>query len=452
MFKAFFEALFRSWLSIVGSVLTTVSAGVFLVLLVVAELNPGFGGGYGGIVAFLFLPPFFVLGLVLIPLGLARARRRKEPARAPVIDFNLPRTRALATVVGALTVVNVGVVGTATYKGVSTMESPEFCGGACHSVMHPEYAAWQRGPHSKVACTRCHVGSGAEWFVRGKATGVRQLVSVARGTFERPIPTPVENLRPANETCEGCHARDRIMRDRLKVFDRFAEDEGNTWKKTVLLNKTKAVHWHLDGAVRFRSDRRRLVVAEVARPLPDGGVRTWRNEALDGGAALEVFRTMDCTDCHNRPAHAYQRPKDEVDRALASGALDRTLPFVRREGLRLLLKDWPSWDAARAGIATELKAFYAAGYAATVTPGRAEAAATTLFELYQRNVFPEMKVGWKTYPDFRDHEDDSGCFRCHSSDLVSADGAKIPTRCEVCHVTLAEEEEQPEILDALSGE
>ncbi|MEW5738503.1 MAG: NapC/NirT family cytochrome c [Myxococcota bacterium] len=454
MIKTFFGAIFRSPLSLVGALLTTVSAVLFLTLFVAAELNPRLGGGYAGIVSFVILPGVFVLGLLLIPLGLARLRKKEREggeARAPVIDLNVPRTRMVVSMVALLTLVNVVIVATATYKGVQTMESVEFCGGACHSVMSPEYTAYQRSPHSRVQCTRCHVGSGAEWFVRGKASGVDQLVSVALGTYPRPIPTPVEDMREAEETCEECHARGRVMRDRLSVIDRFEEDEGNTWKKTVLLNKVAKVHWHVGSQVRFRSDAKRLFVAELERPLPDGGVRRWKNEQSPDAGVSDEWRTMDCVDCHNRPAHAYQRPRDEVDRALASGAVDRTLPFIRREGLRVVQLPWPDHDAAKAGIRRELSDFYAKRYP-DVAAARVDRAAEGLFELYRRNVFPSMNIGWGTYPDFRDHDGEGGCFRCHTSDLTSADGLKVSDRCELCHLTLAEEEESPEILELMSEE
>lgn len=457
MLKAFLGVVFRSPLSLVGAVLTTASAVLFVVLLVLTELSPGLGGGYLGIVTFLVVPAFFVLGLLVIPVGLARLRRaerRGEAApRAPVIDLNVPRTRAVVSVVAVLSVVNVALVSTAAYQGAQAMETTEFCGGACHAVMSPEHSAHQGASHSKVQCTRCHIGSGAQNFVRGKANGAGQLVSVVLGTVPRPIPTPVENLRPATETCEACHARGRTLRDRLSVIDRFAEDEANTWKKTVLLNKVTKVHWHVGGQVRFLSDPKRRYVAELERPLPDGGLRHWKNVKPppgDGGLA-EGWRAMDCTDCHNRPAHSYQRPRDEVDRALASGVLDRTLPWLRKEALRVLQLEWPSHDAAKAGIARELGAFYARE-APAVEAGRVQAAAAALFELYRRNVFPEMNVTWGTYPNFRDHDQDSGCFRCHTSDLESPDGVKVSDRCELCHLVLAEEEEHPEVLELMSEE
>jgi hypothetical protein len=464
MFKNLFAAVFRSYVSLAGALLTTVSAVLFLSLFAISELNQGFGGGYTGILTFLVLPALFVVGLVLIPVGLALLRRAERKGKsgaekAPVIDLNVPRTRYVVAVVGVLSLVNVGIVATATYKGVETMESSEFCGGACHAVMSPEHTAYQRSPHSRVRCTQCHIGPGAEWFVRSKAQGSWQLVSIALDLYPRPIPTPVEHMRTTTETCEGCHARDRAMRDRLSVIARFSEDEANTAKKTVLLNKVAAVHWHVSNPVKFRSDRRRLYVSDIELPLADGGVRTYKNEAAaptDGGVGPmnEALREMNCIDCHNRPTHIYQRPKDEVDRALARGELDRSLPWIRREALRVVQVDYPSWDAAQAGIKKDLLDFYAKDYPdlARSDSAKLEATAAALFQVYKRNVYPPMKITWGTYPNFRDHDQDNGCFRCHTSDMKSNDGKKISARCDFCHVTLAEDEENPEILEILSGE
>lgn len=454
--NGFLGAIFRSVTSLIGALLTTFSAFTFLVLWGMSELNPSFGGGYAGIVTFLLLPVVFVLGLLLMPLGLWRLRKKGE-GKAPVIDLNLPRTRLTVITVVGLTVVNVTILSIATYKGVETMDSVEFCGAACHSVMNPEHTAYQRSQHSKVRCTKCHIGSGAEWFVKGKASGVRQLFSIFTHSYSRPIPTPVDRLRPANETCGQCHSRNEHEPDRLHVIDRFAEDEDSTWKKTVLVNRVAAVHWHIDQTVRFTSDPQRRVMSEVELALADGGVRRWRNtspRALDAGVVTPAFRTMDCTDCHNRPAHTFQRPKDEVDRALANGTLDRTLPFIRREALRTVTMPWTSAEQARSGIAKELHDFYATTFKGLedAEPGRIDAAARALAAMWEANVFPSMNIGWKTYPNFRDHEDDEGCFRCHTSDLESSTASRISGRCELCHLTLAEEEENPEVLDSLSDE
>jgi nitrate/TMAO reductase-like tetraheme cytochrome c subunit len=474
MLKVLFTTVSRSFISLAGVVLTTVSAILFLSLFGIEELGNIHHGAYTGILAFIIIPSVFVLGLLLIPLGIALLRRadRKRLAAgqptplAPVIDFNVPRTRLIVAVVAVLSVVNIVIVATGTYKGIETMESTEFCGGACHSVMSPEFTTYNRSPHSRVRCTQCHIGSGASWFVKSKLSGSWQLVSVALDLYPRPIPTPVESLRPARETCEQCHLPSRFVGEQLKVITRHAEDEANTAKKTVLMMKiggnlagtSKGIHWHVGPGVnvRYRSDKKRQFIGEVELSLPDGGTRDYKNEATpptDGGISTE-WRTMDCIDCHNRPTHIYQRPVDELDLALNTGALDMSLPFIRKEGLRIINLKYPSWDLAKAGIKKEVTDFYEKNNAelAKAEPQKLDAASDALFEIYKRNVFPTMNITWGTYPSFRDHFDDSGCFRCHQSDMKTTDGKKVSQKCDLCHTTLAEEEEDPEILQMLSGQ
>jgi hypothetical protein len=45
---------------------------------------------------------------------------------------------------------------------------------------------------------------------------------------------------------------------------------------------------------------------------------------------------MDCIDCHNRAGTCFRVPERALDRALASGQISPTLPFVKREALAAL--------------------------------------------------------------------------------------------------------------------
>jgi hypothetical protein len=477
MIKSLFTAVSRSLISLAGVVLTTISAILFVTLFAIEEFGHT-SGPYTGIIAFMIIPGIFVAGLALIPIGVWRVRAADKIAAAagkpvklaPVLDFNVPRTRGIAAMVVVLTVVNVVILATGTYKAVETMESTEFCGGACHKVMSPELTTYNRSPHSRVRCTQCHIGPGANWFVKSKLSGSWQLIAVTFNLYPRPIATPVESLRPARDTCEQCHLPSRFSGEKLKIFDRFAEDEANTHKKSVLMVKIgggelsasqtglKGIHWHVDPrhTVRYRGDKKRQYVSEIELNLPEGGTRSYKNGATppEGTVLKDEWRTMDCVDCHNRPTHIYQRPKDEMDNSLARGELDASLPYLRREGLRIIQLPFESWDAAEAGIKKEMTEFYAKSYPDLIKDDakKVDAAAATLFQIYKRNVFPEMKITWGTYPSFRDHTDDGGCYRCHNSDMKSAEGKKVSKKCDLCHTTLAEEEADPEILQALSGQ
>ncbi|MFQ5671217.1 MAG: cytochrome C [Acidobacteriota bacterium] len=355
----------------------------------------------------------------------------------------------------------------AAYKGIEVMDSVSFCGTTCHTVMEPEHTVYLRSPHARVKCVECHIGPGAGWFVKSKLSGAWQLASVAFNLYDRPIPVPIHHLRPARETCEQCHWPAKFVGDRLSVRTHYEQDEENTELKTVLVlrvggiegRKASGIHWHvdLDIRIRYRSDRTRETIYEVEYTGKDGKTRLFQAPAppSPGGGETGIrpgpWRVMDCIDCHNRPTHIYHLPGFEIDKALQEGRIDRTLPYIRREGLRLLRENHPTTEAALAAIHKELVAFYAENYlelSAARHAGIAEAA-RVLGEIRQRNVFPEMKVTWGTYPNHLGHTDSPGCFRCHDDAHVDQDGETISQDCSPCHTLLAIEEEDPEILKML---
>jgi hypothetical protein len=368
-----------------------------------------------------------------------------------------------------LTIVNVVILGTASYKGVEVMDSTAFCGATCHSVMTPEYTAYRRSPHARVKCVACHIGPGADWFVKSKLSGAWQVVATAFDLYPRPIPTPIHNLRPARETCEQCHWPTKFVGDRLKVITHYSDDEANTGLKTVLLmrvggvegRKSQGIHWHVDPAIRIRylSDESREHIHEVELTRADGTVLTFtRPGEKDGvpaeGEAAESpqgWRVMDCVDCHNRPTHIYRMPEDAIDAAIEQGRIDRSLPYVRREGLKLLREDYASHEEARRSIADRLGAFYSEQYPQLAADGREkiEQASRVLGDLFCTNVFPSMKVEWGTYPSHIGHMNDPGCFRCHDDELQASDGQTVPQDCDTCHTLLAMEEKSPEVLKTL---
>ncbi len=211
--------------------LTTVTAVLFLIVFL-ADLFGWHTNPYLGILFFLIMPTFFVFGLLLIPLGAWIDRRRRRKGKAPLevrwpsVDFNDPQQRAFAGIVLLGTCANVIIISLATYRGVQYMDSVQFCGQVCHEVMKPEFAAYQDSPHSRVACVECHIGPGASWFARSKVSGTRQVFAVMLNTFPRPIPSPVQNLRPAREVCEQCHWPRRVPRGQARAHLRVRRRRG----------------------------------------------------------------------------------------------------------------------------------------------------------------------------------------------------------------------------------
>src|SRR5262249_34414730 len=133
---------------------------------------------YIGILIFIVVPIVFVLGLVLVPLGIWLARRRlRKRLEGQITDRRAAVQRPL-TFLGLTTARNL-VVGTQlTYRAVEHMESVQFCAQTCH-VMRPEFMAHELSPHAQVTCVECHVAPGFQGWVRSKMAGTRQLFEVA---------------------------------------------------------------------------------------------------------------------------------------------------------------------------------------------------------------------------------------------------------------------------------
>ena len=245
------------------------------------------------------------------------------------------------------------------------------------------------------------------------------------------------------------------------MITHYDEDEANTEKTTALLlrvggqeaTRSHGIHWHVDRdvAIRYRSDETREEIYEVEL-THEGEVTTYadRRAPEEGG----VWRDMDCVDCHNRPTHIYESPGPAVDNAIAAGLVDRSLPFVKREGLRIIQGEYESHEAARTAISEQLTAFYAENYPeiADTKADAIAAAGQALGDAYSVNVFPTMNVDWDTYPNHIGHTQSDGCFRCHKRSMRTADRQQISTDCETCHVLLAEDEVDPDILTMLNGE
>jgi hypothetical protein len=469
VFRNFFASITRNAISLLGTALA-LAALILIITLFGMELWGFEGGPYLGILTYLILPMIFVVGLLMIPIGVVLWRRkmRKQPGGEdtpllPVFDLNSAQTRRWMLIFVGATVVNIVVIAGATYKGVHVMESVEFCGMACHSVMEPEHTAHSRSPHSRVACAECHIGPGADWFVKSKLDGAWQLVAVAFDLYPRPIPTPLHDLRPARETCEQCHWPTKHVGDKLRVIKHYEDDEENTELTTALVLKVggvqgtsaSGIHWHVDPNVeiRYRSDESREEVYEIQYTNADNGEEKQyavRNAPEDEG----VWRTMDCVDCHNRPTHIYESPGPAVDNAITAGHIDPSLPFVKREGLRLIDAEYDSHEAAREQITAGLKAFYDENYPDLASERAADidAAATALGDAYSVNVFPQMQVWWDTYPNHIGHNQSDGCFRCHKRSMRTEDREQVANDCDTCHVVLAEEEENPNLMTVLEPE
>lgn len=463
--------LSQNILSLIGVVLTTSSAITLIGFWVYDFMLLGPPHPYVGILLFLILPGVFLLGLLLIPAGILLRRRKLRaagelPTMYPAIDLGVPTVRNGLLFIGVATLLNVLIFGFASYRGVAYMDSTTFCGQTCHTVMAPEYSAYQNSPHARVECVQCHIGPGAGWFVRSKLSGLRQVFAVTFKTYSHPIPSPVKYLRPARETCEQCHWPQRFSGDKFLVKTNYKEDEKNTPLTTALVLKiggrtrqgSVGIHGrHLDEGSRIHyisiDDRRQVI--PIVYYTDDHG-KTIEYISSDIKVTKEQLakaekRAMDCIDCHNRPTHAFELPENAVDLRMSRGPISPELPFIRKKAVELIKADYPDRDTARARIVEGVTSYYRSTYPEVYNTKRAlvEQAADATAAIYLRNVFPDMKVTWGVHPNNLGHNDFPGCFRCHDGSHSSADGQTISNDCTACHNLLAVQEENPKVLTNL---
>jgi len=454
--------LFQNAFTKAGAVLATSSA-ISLIFFWGVELTAKHSiHPYLGILLFLVLPGIFVAGLLLIPLGVwirkhRQLKRGEVIAPLPALDLTSKTFRRALLVVGGLTFLNVLIVGVAAYRGIDYMDSTQFCGLTCHSVMAPEYTAYLDSPHMRVGCVGCHIGPGAGWFVKSKLSGVHQIVAVNLKTYSRPIPVPVKNLRPARETCEQCHWPEKFHGDKLLVRTHFADDEANTRTRNVLVLRIgghsrdgyEGIHGHhLDAGAPISY----LNADEKRQVMPVVRVGTTTEYVSEGAAMKGEWRVMDCIDCHNRPSHKQYTPEKAMDMAMSDGRVDSRIPFIHKQAVSILKGAKGDRAQALAEIATYLDTFYRTQYPDFYRDQKArlDASIKAIQAVWSRNVFPQMNITWGTYPENIGHDDSPGCFRCHDGAHKTKTGKVIPSECDTCHSILAQDEADPKILKDLN--
>jgi hypothetical protein len=410
---------------------------------------------YLGIFILIVFPSIMVFGLLLIPLGMFLEKKRRDRHEPKALIINLAnrhhRNVIVTFITGTCIFLLVTTVG--LYETFHYTESVEFCGEVCHTVMEPEKVAYLNSPHARVLCVNCHIGPGAEWYVKSKMSGLRQVYKVATNSYPTPIETPIHHLRPAQDLCETCHWPQKFHATTQFTRHHFLSDEENShWRVDLLVKvggttespegKASGAHWHVDpsnqvsyvagdssrqsiDAVMVKRGDETITYTHGGRPMPDSVLA--RKEELD------MLRVMDCMDCHNRPAHIYRSPMEGVNEAMAAGKLDRRLPWIKREAVRALSREYATSEGARDSIALHLKGFYA-GLGFDTPP----AAIAVVQEIYAENMFPKMKVRWDRYPNDIGHFYFPGCFRCHGSDLATPDGKTITSDCNTCHTILSQ--------------
>lgn len=471
--RRFFPQYVYNPITFFGAGLAGLSFGLIVFLTILEYLSPD-TKPYMGIITFIILPIFLLIGVFLLLFGMLRERRRLEKGiqrrkRFLILDLNDPKQRRMffSFSIGIILLLFFSAFG--SYKAYEYSDSDEFCGKICHKVMEPEYTAYLSSPHSRVGCVTCHIGSGATWFVRAKISGAYQVYSVLFNKYSRPIPTPVKELRPAEGTCEQCHSPEHFFSEIKYEATYYLYDEKNTKSTMAMLLKIgggnekygrrEGIHWHMNIANKieyFYTDSIRNEIPWVKLTSREGKVKIYRKKNFISDEKTfnkENMRTMDCIDCHNRPSHIYHPSDKSVNLSMSLGRIDETLPYIKNLAVNVLEENYSTKENGIDSIAFAVNDFYKTNYPA-VAEEKKEKIAEAIDEIqkiYDRNFFPSMKVSWRGFPNHISHLYDSGCFRCHDGEHFTEDGEMIRRDCNLCHTIISQTTSDGRELVSMNG-
>jgi len=455
------RTLFRHPLAAVGGAMFMAGGALFIILLLI-DFTSGAENPYRSLVTFVMAPAVITLGALLFLLSVwvqvRGARRRGEKVRFSLsIDPTDPGyMRNLWLFLGLVAVLVILVIYSGT-QAYDATDSVSFCGETCHTVMEPQNVTYHNSPHARVPCVECHIGPGASFWVKAKFDGVRQLFATALETYDRPVETPIENLRPAQETCEECHWPKQFYGDKLVTRTYYRTDEENSpWTINLLVKigggnprtgELEGIHWHMIVSNRIdyiATDYKRHDIPWIRLITEEGDTVIYIDPDADdipdpADPNVEV-RQFDCMDCHNRPSHLFTPPAVSLNLALSTRRISPDLPFIRQVGLDLLNAEYEDREAAHKSIASELSSYYLAEYPRVAEAKAAEidAATNALIRIYDLNFFPEMGTDYRARENQLSHFVNDGCFRCHDGVMQDADGNVLPNDCNTCHLIVAQ--------------
>ena len=445
--------LYRNTVSYFGGLIVAISI-LLMAFAFVLDFSSKRPSPYIGIFTYMIAPGFLSLGILVFLYGLRRESRRRrrvgseEALPYPRLDLNDTHQRRIFTLAlagGSLLAILLALTG---YNGYLFTDSTTFCGRLCHQVMKPEYTAYMNGPHARVTCVNCHVGPGVPWYVKSKLSGVPQVIAVLSGTYSRPIPVPIRNLRPAREICEECHWPQKFYGAQLMQYPHFRYDEKNTPEQIGLVVRTgggtpnlgenAGIHWHMivDTKVSFKAtDRQQENIPWVRVERRDGSVAVYEDSRVsDKDLRGLPVKVVDCMDCHNRPSHVFLPPETAVDKAMEGGNIPVNLPWIKKLAVDALTKDYRAEKDVHTAIRAYIEGYYGKNYPKVMDQKvLIDKAISALTEIYDQNVFPSMNVNWTTYPNHIGHRNWPGCFRCHDGFHRTASGKTLIYSCSVCH-------------------
>jgi hypothetical protein len=469
------RTLFRHPLSALAGALVLAGGFLFLILLLI-DIGSNVDNPYRSLVTFVIAPFIITLGIVLfliaVLLQVRAARRRGEKVRFSfAIDPSDPAYLRNLWLFLAFTAVLIFIVAYSGTRAYEATDSVAFCGETCHEVMDPQFITYRNSPHARILCVECHIGPGASFWVKSKFDGIRQVIATVRNTYDRPIKTPVHNLRPAQETCERCHWPRQFYGEKMVTHTYYRSDEQNSpWTVSLLVKigggnprtgQEEGIHWHMlnQNKVEYiATDEKRHDIIWIRMTDAEGKVTIYQKPGAEMPDTTEPnieIRRFDCMDCHNRPSHSFLPPAKGVNLALSTRKISPELPYIRKVGLELLIAEYQTKEQALQEIERGVWTYYRGNYPNLAVEKKEliEQAVDALQVIYGENFFPEMKTDYRARENHLSHFVNDGCFRCHDGVKENVKGEKIPNSCTTCHLIVAQgASDKPEnLVSSIAG-
>ena len=357
-------------------------------------------------------------------------------------------------IVAAVFIGVIFVVMGATSVGVwEYTNSDQFCATACHDVHPQEPMAHAISMHAKVDCVECHLGRVGTFEAMVRKVGHTGHAWSYLFGYERPV-TAV-SMEGAEDTCDGCHTNTPHQYNQVHARKYYEDNKRNTERAVIMTMRLAGRHfggetrrgmnWHSSGNVRYvPGNELETDIPWVEATMPDGSRVVYEDvrNPLDARDLSESdAKTMDCVSCHNRAGHPFPNPERRIDRAIAAGAIDPALPYVKARLMELLEQDFSSEEEARQLVSDAWQSYREEFPELAEEEPEAWAKAERFAEQNQeamtqlmlRSTFRGDDLTWRSFPDHNGHKDSPGCFRCHNGRLQTTEGEPIPVNCTTCH-------------------
>ena len=455
--KRMFSDHFYNKITYVGMILTAFFGSIELLLFILNSFSLPSNVLIGGL-TYVIIPIFVIGSFVLIPFGAIWKwyviNKKKKVADRKKIYMDLSKKTHVNGLIAAMSALVILLMMTmiGTYNAFQYTESNEFCGQLCHAVMEPEYVSHENSAHANIKCAECHIGEGVDWYIKSKISGMRQLLGVVLSNYPKPVPSPVHNLRPANDTCEKCHWPNKFYSsfDLKKTY--YPKEEGleKSWviRMLVKVGSTKqnaqGIHAHMfnNNKIYYVADDEKRQQISWVKSVDASGKETIYlapdSKYNASKPSEKEVRNMDCIDCHNRPTHQYKSPQDIVNLAIASEKIKPVMPNLKNTIIEVLTAEYKNKKEAASTIKEKLTSYYKQELGSDFSKNSKDVEKTVDYvaSQYTINFFPEMKAVWSAYPDNIGHLNSAGCFRCHDGQHKSADGKVISRNCNSCHIII----------------